>query len=427
MNSKFLLIIGVMSLTIACGKSSPHSGSAGSDEEVAGSFSDVDKTLEYRVGLFKDSVFDPKKVTHIIVVGSAMKVDSDQFFQSGLSRAHRYKEVFPSRQVVIMSTPDVVKRTDEEIFNKYKIKVVKKVNARFTASLLIKEMSAFSQIASFDFFGHSSPWALKIDDLHAPFDPSGNHNELVALRKSFIPGAYATMNGCNTGFSIAPNLSKALGIPVSGSLTSSVFERVEADGHWYKEGDKNRSNYVTSNRHSFSDKLSCALGVCTRMKASRHNYSSIWGHFKEGGLSFDKFFCNFADAGDGQCEKGMALSLFGFPSVEPVNLNSRESEFKKVVFDWLCSTGKSDNYFNDCANGIEAAIWRDDLVYKSHPSNELHCDFRSCNTKVTCVIDAKTNTPAAGTCKLITTTNPNPSNITREYLSLMRGFDQIRQ
>ena len=62
---------------------------------------------EYRLGLFKDGNFDPAKITHVIVVGSAAKEDSNQFFQSGMSRAQRYKELWPDHQVVFLYSPEV--------------------------------------------------------------------------------------------------------------------------------------------------------------------------------------------------------------------------------------------------------------------------------------------------------------------------------
>ncbi len=52
---------------------------------------------EYRLGLFQDTSFDVQKITHVIIVGSAVKEDSNQFFQSGLSRAYRLKELFPDQ------------------------------------------------------------------------------------------------------------------------------------------------------------------------------------------------------------------------------------------------------------------------------------------------------------------------------------------
>ena len=384
---------------------------------------------EYRIGLYKNkkTEFDNQKITHIIVIGSALKEDSDQFFQSGLARAQRYKELWPDHQIVLMSGPDVKGIADDVVFDKYKIPVIKIAYRKFTAPLLLSEMKEFKQIASFDFYGHASPWAMIIGKSAAAFDPSAHYEELKALRSQFLPNAYATLNGCNTGFYLAPDLSSALAIPVSGPLTSSLFERIEADSFWYKEEDWNPSGYVSQNRFSFKNKLSCSLGFCTRMKSSRKNYSSFWGTFSEGGLSFDKFFCNYENNKDGSCEKGMALSLLSFPSVHPLNLDSGQDEFREVVFDWLCSTGRNFDYYQRCVNGIVEALDRGDLIYQAHPTNELNCDFNSCHAKVVCKFKAFEEIPIPGTCNIETMTNFAPKNIAIEYLSLMKGFNLIRQ
>lgn len=382
---------------------------------------------EYRIGLYQDTDFDPEKITHIIVVGSAVKEDSDQFFQSGLSRAYRYKELWPDHQVVIMSSPDVKGASDEEVFEKFNIPVVKLVDKKFTANLLLEEIGAFTKISSLDFFGHSSPWAMKIGKLNAAFDTTAHTKILTNLRKNFLPDAYVTLNGCNTGFYLAPALSKALALPVSGSLTSSMFERIQSDGFWYKEADWADRNYVMVNKFSYNKSVSCALGFCTRMRAARTNYSSYWGTFKEGGLSFDKFFCNYENNDDGSCERGMAFSMLSFPSVQPISLSSSTSEYKRVVFDWLCSSAKTQSYFRRCINGIEDAVERGDLEYQSHPTNELNCDFNSCHTDVLCKYGTFDKGPIEGSCKLKTVQNPNPTNVATEYLNLMKGFDQIRK
>jgi hypothetical protein len=382
-------------------------------------------STEYRIGLFQDLIIDIDKITHIVIVGSAVKEDSDQFFQSGLARAYRYKELYPDHQVVIMSSPDVLNYTDDEIFAKYNVLVIKKVLEKFTAQNLLLEMNLFSQIASFDFFGHSSPWAMKIGDHFAAFSPYENVAGLKLLRSKLLPNSYATLNACNTGFIIAPDLSEILGIPVSGSLTSSMFEKVEADGHWYKEDDSHPEYEVELNKYSYKQNVLCSSGFCYRMKPSRASYSSVWGFFKEGGLSFNKFFCKFNNR-DGRCERGMANSLYAFPSVLPLNSNSSIDEFKAVVYDWLCSTGKSRENFSKCISGIENAIARYDLVFQSHPTNEVMCDFKSCNAKVICLNDP-TNGPILGSCHVKTPINPEPTNVAREYNSLMKGFYDLNK
>ncbi len=381
-------------------------------------------STEYRIGLYQDLVVDIDKITHLIVVGSAVKEDSDQFFQSGISRAYRYKELYPNHQVVIISSPDVLNTPDDQVFEKFNVVVIKKVLEKIQAKNMLNEMNQFNQIASFDFFGHSSPWAMKIGDTTAAFSPYDNLAALKILRTKLLPNAYVTLNACNTGFTIAPDLSEILGIPVSGALTSSMFERIEADGFWYKEEDSSRSNYVTKNKFSYTQTILCELGVCNRMKPSRFNYSSVWGEFKEGGLSFNKFFCKFKNT-EGQCQKGMANSLLAFPSVNPININSSTDEFSSVAFDWLCSTSLDKSYYSNCINGVQDAIARYDLVFQSHPTNELMCDFKSCNAKVICITDSNKD-PTLGTCHLKTPINPEPTNIAREYLAFLKGFNDLK-
>lgn len=383
---------------------------------------------EYRIGLYKNNSdkIDPQKITHIIVVGSAIKEDSDQFFQSGLSRAQRYFDLWPDHQIVIMSSPDVKGATDEQIFNRFKINVVKLVFDKFYVKFLLNEIGAFEKIASVDFYGHSSPWAMIIGQNRAAFDPSAHYETLKQLRSKFLPDAYVTLNGCNTGFYLAPDLSRGLALPVSGSLTSSMFERIEADNSWHKEHDKNQTGYVLNNQFSYKDEQACEQGFCIRMKSDRVNYSSFWGNFKEGGLSFDKFFCNYENNRDGSCERGMAMSLLSFPSVVPLTLDSSTIDFKKVVYDWLCSTGKNEMYFQKCVDGIENALTKGDLKFQSHPTNELNCDFISCHAKIICQYKPIGGGPVPGSCKLGTIPNLNPKNIVSEYLSLMKGFESIR-
>lgn len=375
---------------------------------------------EYRLGLFKDTSFDPARITHIIVVGSAVKEDSNQFFQSGLSRAQRYKELWPEHQVVFLSSPEVRGAEDEEVFNRFSIFVVKVVKENFTGDRLINELGQFSKIASLDFYGHSSPWALKLGKTDSALDPLAYENSLAKLKGKFLPNAYITLSACSTGFIIAPALSRILEIPVAGSLTSSLFERIESDGKWYKEDDWTKDNYVESNTVSYTEPVTCAEGLCWRMKSSRYSYSSYWGKF-DTGLSFYKFFCDFNNS-DRHCEKGMAKSLLSFPSLKPLTENSTEQEFKTIAYDWLCSTAKDKNYYTNCVNGITMAISRGDMIYQSHPGNELICSFKGCEAKIVCKGKIFGDGPRGGSCKAEFAPNPAPVNAAREFQSLLEGF-----
>ncbi|MBC7538441.1 MAG: hypothetical protein H7281_06450 [Bacteriovorax sp.] len=382
---------------------------------------------EYSLGLFKDSIFNASKITHVIIVGSAAKEDSDQFFQAGVARAFRYKEVNPLDQVVIMSSPEVRRTEDAEVFNEFNIFVFKTVKDTFTGDKLMKELNELEKIASIDFFGHSSPWGLKLGKTDAAFDPTEFTQSLTKLKSKMLPNSYMTISSCNSGFYIAPEISRVLEIPVSGSLTSSVFERIESDGAWYKEDDWTKDNYVEVNNNSYNEDVSCALGLCWRMKASRFNYSSYWGQFKEGGLSFYKFFCNFENNSDGRCEKGMAKSLLTFPSVRPLTNKSTTEDFKAVAFDWICSTANDKTYFKNCVAGVASAIARGDLVFQTHPGNELICDFKSCKATVVCKKKIFGSGPRPGGCNLQTEVNNTPTTAAREMLSLLKGFNALKK
>lgn len=380
---------------------------------------------EYRLGLYQDSSLDLDKKTHLIVIGSGVKEDSDQFFQSGIARARRYKELNPENQVIIMGSPEVVDRNDEKVFSDFNINVFKVENQTFTAERFLSEITPFKKIASLDFYGHSSPWALKLGKSDAAFDPGAYKNKLATLKDNFLPEAYITLNGCNAGFSIAPELSQILEIPVSGALTGSLFERVESDGLWYKESDSKNENYVLKNDFSFSESLSCSLGLCWRMKPSRHSYSGYWGQFEEG-LSFYKFFCNFSDRE--KCLKNMSRSLLSFPSVALVNLTSPKEQYEKVVFDWLCSTGKDRNYFNRCVDGIKNAIQNKSDLFESHPKSELNCSFQSCNANVVCKTKKLFgNGPKGGSCKLQADITGNGHTTVKEYKAFMKGFELLNK
>lgn len=117
---------------------------------------------EYRLGLLSNNVFNPILPTHIVIAGSAVKEDSNQFFQSALSRALRIKEVFPNDQIIIMSSPEVVGKNDDEVFADFHVNVIKTVEKTFTQERMISELAEFKKIKSINFYGHSSPWALKL-------------------------------------------------------------------------------------------------------------------------------------------------------------------------------------------------------------------------------------------------------------------------
>lgn len=374
----------------------------------------------FYVGILGKERPSQTKITHIIVAGSGLGVDSDQFFQSALLRAKIYQELYPNHQVIIASQPDVVKVTGKEVFERYNVRIVATENKRFTAYQLHRLMSKFQKIASFDFYGHSSPWSLRLGKKNASMYAT---SQFKSLRSHFVDGAYATLNGCNGGFELAPALSNLWHIPVSGALTGTMFERLQADGYWYKKPDRTTSETVMENSVNFESPKHCYSGVCWRLKAQRHDYASYWGNFSAGGLSFSKFFCRYPEA-KYSCLKGMARALISGPSVNQNELKPSWKAYEAKIFDQLCSTAKDPNYFIQCKEGILKAVERGDFIFQAHPGNALQCNFSGCNAEVLCDKD-RSGSPVAGSCTLKAPENKSPQTITKEYLAYKEAFDLL--
>jgi len=379
---------------------------------------------EYRIGKLSSFEHNFLTPTHVIVVGSAVKEDSDQFFRSGLARAIRIKEVYPLDQIILISSPEVVDRDDEKVFADFNINVIKFVEETFTQEKLIRELSEYKKIRSINFYGHSSPWAFKLGKKDAAFDPSSVEKQLVKIKDNFTTDAYAIFHSCNSGFNIATSMARILNIAVAGTLTSGLFERIESDGFWYKESDRHEGQYVYDNSVSFKERIDCKWsGACVRMKPSRSNYSSYWGQFDKG-LGFTKFFCP-KNKSMKDCEMAMANSVITFPSIKAIDLNSSLTDVKSVIFDWLCLTAKDPQYFSQCVKGIEDAIARGDDVFKSHSKDELRCDFEKCYAKVVCKDKIFGSGPRGGSCKIEGDVVTDSKQVVTEFKALLNGFKSI--
>lgn len=378
---------------------------------------------EYLIGIYGESsqAFDSDRITHFLVPGSAKNSESNQFFQSAIARARKYRELYPQHQVIFITAPEVKKVSNEQVFRQFQVTLLKKMEGKLTGPRLLKHMSRFSKIASFDFYGHSSPWALKLGKHDSTLGAGTGRDSIVSLRGHFIDGAYATLNSCNAGIKLAPALSMAWEIPVSGAMSGSVFERIHDDGRWYNHFltvDLGKPNFNTV---SFDQDVHCYDGACWRMKPMNSVYDGYWGEWNSG-LSFYKFFCNYEDK-NSSCEKGMATSLFSLPSTTNLALNASEEEFKQVVYDQLCPTGPNMSSFDKCVEGINQALLRGDNIYSPFRSNPVECSFKKCDFQFKC--RWSNGNPKAGSCRLSAPINKHSTTIVREFKAFLKGFSLL--
>ena len=373
---------------------------------------------EYLVGVLGTETLSTSKITHILTPGSAKGKESNQFFQSAIARGQRYLELYPDHQVVIISAPDVKRVKNVDVFSRFKVKLIKKVKEKLTGYRLLREMEVFKNIASFDFYGHSSPWALILGSRKATLGDATGDSNMTSIRDNFISGAYATLNSCNAGLKIAPTLSENWGIPVSGAMTGSLFEALHDDDRWYNHFLKVTVDRVRTNNISFEIDRKCNDGNCWRMKPMNTRYSGYWGSW-DSGLSFYKFFCNYEDKNN-SCAKGMAKSLYSMPSVRALDKNAPLAEFKEVLFDHLCPTGPRMDTFDKCVSGIEEAISRGDNIYSPFKTNSLDCNSKKCHFDFNCKWSG--GRPKSGSCRLSAPKNNKPTVIVNEYLKFIKGY-----
>jgi len=367
---------------------------------------------------------DPAVTTHLLVIGYSHG-QGTQFAKAAMARALRYRELYPDHQVVFFGAVEAGgTQSDAQVMTALGAKVISdNPDEKFYDVTLLERMQAFSSLASFDFYGHSSPWAIGVEAT-GPRLGTDSSADLTMVRGSFTPDAYATLNGCNAGRVIAPVLSEAWQIPVSGALTGSNFQALHSDGKWYSNdpGRAPSTKWATVNDRSFATPIACSKGACLRLKPENAPYHGYWGDF-EAGLGHYEFFCNYTnDAGD--CGRRMALSLISSVSVEPLSLDSAREAFENAVLDWLCPNDASSTRFDACRNQLrESALTASG--YSSFQGIPMECTDAGCDIAMNCD-DNGSGAPKPGTCSDHVSEASAPMAQIREYQRYMAGFDALQ-
>lgn len=367
---------------------------------------------------------DTTRTTHLLVIGYSHG-QGTQFAQAAMARAYRYRELYPDHQVVFFGAVESGgSRTDADVMAELGAKVISDdPDEKFYDETLLLRMQAFESLASFDFYGHSSPWAIGVEST-GPRLATGSTVDLTAVRGSFTSDAYATLNGCNAGRELAPVLSEAWQIPVSGALTGSNFQALHTNGKWYVNdpGRAPSTEWASANGQSYTTSLSCSKGACLRLKPEDAPYHGYWGNF-DGGLGHYQFFCN-DDNGEVECARRMALSLVASVSVHPLSLSSSREEFEDVVLDWLCPNDASSARFDACKTELrEAALTA--RGYSSFRGIPLECTDAGCDCNMVCEATSSGD-PKPGTCSDDVSVAEEPMAQVGEYRRYMAGFDVLR-
>jgi hypothetical protein len=400
---------------------------------------------------------DLNKTSRILLVGDSSHLGELPLY-AATTKARRYAQLYPNDQIVLFVTKDVksstVAGTGSTVVRQepFGSAVALADLSRLSGDKLIAALDRFKRIGSIEFFGHSSPFAalLEADGDGRTLGPSMPGN-IGILKDNFArdTNPFVAFNGCNGGWVVAPQLSKLWELPVSGALTGSNFQELMSDGRWYfnDEGfSPAGTTKKTKNDASFGAGVtpSCSGGACVRMKPQDSPYRGVWADPTTGfqyGLGYYKFFCNYTDP-NGTCAKGMATSLYSFPSIKPIDKNASDADVKEVLADFFCSGAADATWFDKCKQGLFAAAASTPAApfssMKSANDYSLECDFAKCEQKLRCTKDAAGN-PQKKTCAWVSAScgastpaaqcrpkNTTKQTTTKELAKYLEGHRALR-
>jgi len=359
-----------------------------------------------------NSQLDSSKTTDVYVVGYGPEM-ATLFLQAAVTNAKRQNELFPERQQLIVWALDNGAEKDLAVLQRQNFTIIDSNSNKLTMTKLVPILKQLTSISSFHFFGHSSAWfGLGLQE-GSRFDDSSS--KISFMKELFTEDAYAIFHGCNTGFFSAPKISEIWEIPVLGSLTSTDFQRVHNDGHWYhnNEGQYPHGGWSNSNGLSFENSKSCQNMSCYRMKPNNHSYTGHWGSY-EIGLPFMKVFCNFSNQ-KGNCSLGTVKALLSYPTEIYSNSTPSREVFQAIVTDLLCPRLPNSNANSNCTKILSGETPNASYFL----GNQLLCDLKGCTFEVRKKITIR------GTRREFIGKDAGNETLLREYALYLQAFDVL--
>ncbi|MDO9184037.1 MAG: hypothetical protein Q7U04_16610 [Bacteriovorax sp.] len=360
--------------------------------------------------------------TRVLVTGGGDDLGT-QFQQVARGKALKYNQLYPNEQIVLITAnePGI---DDVAALKNWGFNFQFENKTTFNGEAFLDVAVKFNKIASIDIFSHSSAqYGIHLDSKSHRLNTNTKNIEI--LKGHFTKDAYAFLHGCNAGYNLAPFISGAWGIPVSGAMTSSNFQKLHSDGNFYltEEGFSPNSDWATTNDKSFNETMKCNSGICLRLKPDNNPYTGFWGEYGDGGLSFYKFFCVKNSPED--CSRAMAKSMLSFIGTSNLKASSSLVEYKKSVFDFLCPVSAKKDLRRECEENLDAALLTNDLTYNPFTGKQIECNFQSCTAEIKCKKIFLTGIYRPGTCHLINYFEGKSSTLVREYKAYLDGFKYL--
>jgi hypothetical protein len=327
--------------------------------------------------------YDTEQPTDVFLVGQGKELGL-QFLYSAITRAKRYKELYPNRRALIIWSREKGKNSDKKVITNRGFGIVINNNKYLYPETAYRLLKKLHRIHSIHIYSHSSAWygaGLQKGKGRVTY----KDEDWSDIQWGMTDDAYVVLHGCNTGFYEAPRLSAKIDRPVFGSMTSTDFQQIHTDGHWYHN---NKGQYpwiggwAKTNDLNYSSEEACWKGYCHRMKTNNHPYTGGWGRYKTG-LPFYKVFCNFTQDYEGRtrCLNAMNEQMMTWPGETRFFASFSEEQILDNIRDYLCPRQAKHSIHDACRSVLarqsiqpKGSFWG-----KNTPCSVKKCDFWTFN------------------------------------------------
>ena len=327
----------------------------------------------YSVFTLKKVNWSRVKTVDVFIAGYGEEMGL-QFLYGAITRAKVHEETYPdSRAQVIIWAEEFNKRKDRQIVRDRGMHIMEVNTWHLRENSIVKIIKDLPPVSSLHIVSHNA--AVEGVAVQSNSRMNADADLWQEIKSRLTSDAYVFLHGCNTGYLVAPGISRVLERPVFGSLTSTDFQQVFDNGQWYHNNSgwgqypsgmgKKKVNDVL-----YSSNESCWRGFCHRMMPNEHTYRGYWGDY-EVGLPYYKAFCNYNSSGSANCMKGIAHGVRTTPTIGARSWQDR-------VEDFLCPRMADPAVHESCVAALKNGGDRRDFFRgKTLDCSLKGCDFES--------------------------------------------------
>ena len=333
-------------------------------------------TNAYSIFTLKKYNWSQIKTVDIFIAGYGKEMGL-QFLYGAITRAQVHDDTYgDDRAQIILWAREKNRKHDASVLKQRGFHIMKSTNTGLTNRVIKSYLSNLNySIKSLHMISHNAAFqgaAIETGSIVNPFPERLGHGfNWGSVKRKFAKDAFIFLHGCNTGFIVAPEISKQLERPVFGSLTSTDFQEIFQDGQWYHnnkgfgqhpEGYKREK--VSGNLHNRN--YGCWKGYCHRMMPNEHPYRGDFGQYNTG-LNYYQAFCNYGEAGkEESCKRGVAQGILTTPTMEAKSWEDR-------VVDFVCPRMANPEVFNNCLKVVKGESTK--RVFRG---NNIQCSRKRC-------------------------------------------------